>query len=111
MQHFLNLDKCGCGAYRYLAVREHKRSYEVYLIHHSHSHNSPAQRKYSKLASIPKHRLNIHDERVDEETKEKRVRLTFDQIVALKSLVKQVEAGPESGDELLSELIPETIPA
>ena len=91
MQHFLNLDKCTCGAYRYLAVREHKRSYEVYLIHHSHSHNSQDQRKYAKLASIPKYRLNIHDERVNEMTGEKTVKLTFEQTIALRSLLKELD--------------------
>ena len=57
---------------------------EVYLIHHSHLHNSQDQRKYAKLASIPKHRLNIHDERINELTEEKRIKLTFDQIVTLR---------------------------
>lgn len=92
MQHFLNLDKCQCGAYRYLAIREHKRSYEVYLIHHSHSPLSQNQRKYAKLASIPKHRLNIHEARVNELTEEKRVKLTFEQISVLKSVLKELEA-------------------
>ena len=95
MQHFLNLDKCSCGAYRYLAIREHKRSYEVYLIHHAHIPNSQAQRKYSKLASIPKHRLNIHDERINELTEEKRIRLTYDQIATLRSVLKEIGADPK----------------
>ena len=91
MQHFLNLDKCECGAYRYLAIREHKRSYEVYLIHHSHSQLSPDQRKYAKLASIPKHRLNIHETRVNEMPEEKRVALTCEQTLLLKSILRQLQ--------------------
>jgi hypothetical protein len=95
MQHFLNLDKCTCGAYRYLAIREHKRSYEVYLIHHSHSPVSQNQRRYAKLASIPKHKLNIHDQRVNELTEEKTVKLTFEQITALRSVLKELGADPK----------------
>ena len=104
MQHFLNLEKCTCGAYRYLAVREHKRSYEVYLIHHSHSYNSQDQRKYAKLASIPKYRLNIHDERINETTGEKTVKLTFEQTIALRSLLKELDNNDKlEGKEMDSE--------
>jgi hypothetical protein len=92
MQHFLNLDKCTCGAYRYLAVREHKRSYEVYLIHHSHTKSSSDQRKYSKLASIPKYKLNIHDQRADQQEQERTISLTIEQTTALKSLLKELDA-------------------
>jgi hypothetical protein len=91
VQHFLNLDKCTCGAYRYLAVREHKRSYEVYLIHHSHLPNSQDQRKYSKLASIPKYRLNFHDQRQNEIGHETTVKITFEQSMALRSLLKELD--------------------
>lgn len=91
MKHFLNLDRCTCGAYRYLAVREHKRSYEVYLIHHLHSQDSQDSRKYAKLASIPKYKLNMHDERMNEFTEERRIRITFEQSLALKSLLKELE--------------------
>ena len=117
MQHFLNLDKCTCGAYRYLAVREHKRSYEVYLIHHSHLPNSQDQRKYAKLASIPKYRLNIHDERMNELTGEKTVRLTFEQTIALRSLLKELNTSDRSEqaevsveEEPIHDEISETIP-
>ena len=92
MQHFLNLDKCTCGAYRYLAVREHKRSYEVYLIHHSHSRDSQDKRKYAKLASIPKYLLNMHDERINELTGERSVKLSFEQAMALRSLLKELDS-------------------
>ena len=91
MQHFLNLDKCTCGAYRYLAVREHKRSYEVYLIHHANSTTVRDQRKYSKLASIPKRKLNIHESRVNEIPQEKTIKLTFEQTMALRALVKELD--------------------
>jgi hypothetical protein len=90
MKHFLNLERCTCGAYRYLAVREHKRSFEVYLIHHSHSRNGNDSRRYSKLASIPKYRLNIHDERVNELKDEHLVKLSFEQVLALKSLAREL---------------------
>jgi len=93
MQHFLNLEKCTCGAYRYLAVREHKKSYEIYLIHHMHFATGQDTRKYSKLASIPKYRVNIHDERINLRQKEKTIRLSFDQSLVLKSVLKQLETG------------------
>src|SRR5579862_8613239 len=96
MQHFLNLDKCTCGAYRYLAVREHKRSYEIYLIHHMHFATGQDTRKYSKLASIPKHRINIHDERMNLQQKEKTIKLSSEQSIALKSVLKQLETNFEN---------------
>ena len=89
MKHFLNLERCTCGAYRYLAVREHKKSYEVYLIHHMHSTDADA-RKYTKLASIPKYRLNIHEERLNEEKQTKTIQINFEQTLALKSLLKEL---------------------
>ena len=106
MQHFLNLDKCSCGAYRYLAIREHKRSYEVYLIHHSHSRSTQDSRKYMKLASIPKYKLNIHDDRVNELSQKKVVSLTFEQSTALKTILRELESVENSivqegeGDQL-----------
>jgi len=96
MQHFLNLDKCTCGAYRYLAIREHKKSYEVYLIHHMHFATGQDTRKYSKLASIPKFKLNIHDERINTQQKERTIKLSIEQSFALKSILNQLEIGIES---------------
>jgi hypothetical protein len=109
MKHFLNLDRCTCGAYRYLAVREHKRSFEVYLIHHSHSLRENDSRKYRKLASVPKYKLNIHDERINEMKDDCLVRLSFEQVLALKSLARELslptdeptKMETESGDESL----------
>ncbi|MCL4517943.1 MAG: hypothetical protein M1587_01960 [Thaumarchaeota archaeon] len=98
MKHFLNLERCNCGAYRYLAVREHKKSYEVYLIHHVHSQETDS-RKYSKLASIPKYLLNIHDERVNQIGERKSVNITFEQSMALKSLLREVCATNPIPDE------------
>lgn len=92
MQHFLNLDKCTCGAYRYLAIREHKRSYEVYLIHHLHSQNSQDQRRYSKLASIAKYRLNIHEPRINEVAEERTVKLSTEQFLILRSLLRDLDS-------------------
>ena len=89
MKHFLNLERCTCGAYRYLAMREHKRSYEVYLIHHMHSADTDT-RKYSKLASIPKYRLNIHEGRMNEPKEDRVIKITFEQSVALKSLLREL---------------------
>ncbi|HYB04789.1 MAG TPA: hypothetical protein VED17_10020 [Nitrososphaerales archaeon] len=99
MQHFLNLEKCNCGAYRYLAVREHKKSYEIYLIHHLHFSNAQNVRKYSKLASIPKFRINIHNQRVEEETKQKTIQLNFDEAAVLKSVLRKLECGIETLEE------------
>jgi len=101
MQHFLNLEKCNCGAYRYLAVREHKKSYEIYLIHHLHYSNGENLRKYSKLASIPKFRINIHDQRTEEATQPKSLDLNFEEIAALKSVLRKLEGNvtPESSAE------------
>lgn len=96
MQHFLNLDKCSCGAYRYLAIREHKRSYEIYLIHHAHSRGSQDSRKYMKLASISKYKLNIHDERINDISQKKIVSLTFEQSIALRSLLKELDIGEDA---------------
>lgn len=113
MQHFLNLEKCTCGAYRYLAVREHKRSYEVYLIHHAHGQNSEDRRKYAKLASIPKHKLNIHDTRLNDFKIARSIQVSSEQIRALRSLVKDLEIGlavtdyePESTVVEEAEIIP-----
>lgn len=114
MQHFLNLDKCSCGAYRYLAIREHKKSYEVYLIHHSHSRGSQDSRRYMKLASIPKRKLNIHDESNVEFSQKKVISMTFEQSIALKSLLKELDAvGSEIVDERNVEQLemPEQVPA
>jgi hypothetical protein len=91
MQHFLNLEKCNCGAYRYLAVREHKKSYEIYLIHHLHFSDGRNTRKYSKLASIAKFRINIHDQRFEEELKRKTIELNFDEASVLKSVLRKLE--------------------
>jgi hypothetical protein len=91
MQHFLNLEKCNCGAYRYLAVREHKKSYEIYLIHHLHYSNGDNLRKYSKLASIPKFRINIHDQRTEEAKQSRSLDLNFEEIFVLKSVLRKLE--------------------
>jgi len=93
MQHFLNLDKCQCGAYRYLAVREHKKSFEIYMIHHKHFSSGQDVRKYRKLASIPKFRINIHDVRVDQEQRDTTVKLSYEEITVLKLLLRQIESG------------------
>ncbi|MDA4111825.1 MAG: hypothetical protein OK439_04760 [Thaumarchaeota archaeon] len=103
MQHFLNLDKCNCGAYRYMAVREHKKSYEIYLIHHTHLPSGQDTRKYAKLASIPKFRLNLHDERTNEISTEKILKLTFEQSLALRSVLSQLD-NPKEKDSVSSDL-------
>ena len=99
MQHFLNLDRCSCGAYRYMAVREHKRSYQVYLIHHMHFPNGRDERKYSKLASIPKYKIDIHSERVNEFREGKLIRATFEEIIALRSILRQIDSAPEKTED------------
>ncbi len=109
MQHFLNLEKCSCGAYRYLAVREHKKSYEIYLIHHLHFSSGQNVRKYSKLASIPKFRINIHDQRTEEDSKSKMIQLNFDETLALKSILRKLNygmVGAESIPDIDSENLP-----
>jgi hypothetical protein len=102
MQHFLNLEKCTCGAYRYLAVREHKKSYEIYLIHHRHFGAGQNIRKYSKLASIPKFRVNIHDKRIDQEFQDKKIKLTGQQVSVLRSVLTQLE-GPNHPQKEITE--------
>ena len=110
MKHFLNLERCNCGAYRYLAVREHKKSYEVYLIHPMHSQDADS-RKYSKLASIPKYRLNIHDERINQIPETKSVKITYEQSLALRSLLREVcEIGPIAEEETSQRPIEEIDP-
>ena len=96
MQHFLNLEKCNCGAYRYLAVREHKKSYEIYLIHHKHFSAGENVRKYAKLASIPKFKINIHDPRIQNEQRQRNVRLSYEEISILKSVLSQISSDPRS---------------
>ena len=54
MQHFVNLDKCPCGAYKYIALREHQKGYEVYLIEHRHIRGEKDTRKYKQLATFRK---------------------------------------------------------
>lgn len=54
-KHFVNFDKCRCGAYQYLAVRILRRSLTVYLIH-----IRGKERKYLNVAHIKKHMLDIH---------------------------------------------------
>ncbi len=76
---------------RYLAVREHKKSYEIYLIHHRHFSTGQDVRKYSKLASIPKFKLNIHERRVDQQQNGKTIRLSNEEISVLKSGPRQLD--------------------
>jgi hypothetical protein len=97
MQHFLNLERCSCGAYRYLAIREHKKSFEIYLIHHRHLSADQNVRKYRKLASIPKFKINIHDERWERETK-RTIRLRTEEMDVLKSLLHQLDSGSDIQD-------------
>lgn len=97
MQHFLNLEKCTCGAYRYLAVREHKKSYEIYLIHHRHFSTGQNIRKYTSLASIPKFKLNVHGQRIDMQPSQKTVNLNNEEVMVLRSVLRQIESG--SADE------------
>src|SRR6202047_1798060 len=54
MQHFVNLDKCPCGSYKYIALREHQKGYEVYLIEHRHARGAKDTRKYKQLATFRK---------------------------------------------------------
>ncbi|MDG6918580.1 MAG: hypothetical protein JRN62_03985 [Nitrososphaerota archaeon] len=59
LKHFQPLEKCRCGAYRYLAAREHRKSFEVVLIHQMPG----GERKYLKVASFPKSVLEFHEAR------------------------------------------------
>ena len=54
MQHFVNLDKCTCGAYKYIALREHQKGYEVFLIEHRHVRGEKDTRKYKQMATFRK---------------------------------------------------------
>jgi hypothetical protein len=59
MEHFRPLDRCECGAYRYLAAREHGKSFEVVEIHQT----PQGKRNYRKVAGFPKSALAWHDPR------------------------------------------------
>ncbi len=54
-KHFVNFDRCACGAYQYLAVRLLRRSFTVYLIH-----IKGKERKYLNVAHIKNSTLDIH---------------------------------------------------
>lgn len=54
-KHFVNFDKCICGAYQYLAVRLLKRSLTIYLIH-----VKGKERKYLSVAHLKKSMLDVH---------------------------------------------------
>jgi hypothetical protein len=54
-KHFVNFDKCQCGAYQYLAVRLLRKSFTVYLIH-----VRGKERKYLNVAHVPNSALDIH---------------------------------------------------
>ncbi len=54
-RHFVNLERCRCGAYRYLAARILKRGVTFYLIHINGKH-----RKYLNVAHIKKNMLDVH---------------------------------------------------
>ena len=54
-KHFVNFEKCSCGAYQYLAVRLLRRSITVYLIH-----IRGKERRYLNVAHLKKSTLDIH---------------------------------------------------
>jgi hypothetical protein len=56
--HLHALEPCSCGAYRYLAAREHKKSFEILEIH-----QLGTVRNYRKVASVDKVSLAWHDVR------------------------------------------------
>lgn len=56
LTHFRPLERCACGALQYLAVREHKKSFEIVLIHQAAS----SGREYAKVASFKKSELDFH---------------------------------------------------
>jgi len=59
MGHFRPLERCECGAYRYLAAREHSRTFEIVEIHQTPN----GRRNYRKVAGVPKVDLVWHDAR------------------------------------------------
>ncbi len=54
-KHFVNFEKCRCGAYQYLAVRVLRKSFTVYLIH-----ISGTKRRYVNVAHVKKATLDVH---------------------------------------------------
>lgn len=54
-KHFVNFDKCTCGAYQYLAVRLLRRSLTIYLIH-----VKGKERRYLNVAHVKKSQLDVH---------------------------------------------------
>jgi hypothetical protein len=54
-RHFVNFDRCVCGAYQYLAVRILRKSLTVYLIH-----IRGKERRYLNVAHVKNSTLDIH---------------------------------------------------
>ena len=54
-KHFVNFDKCVCGAYQYLAVRLLRHSLTIYLIH-----VKGKERKYLSVAHVKNSTLDVH---------------------------------------------------
>jgi hypothetical protein len=54
-KHFVNFDRCICGAYQYLAVRLLRKSLTVYLIH-----IKGKERRYLNVAHVKNSSLDIH---------------------------------------------------
>ena len=57
-QHFGELDRCRCGAYRYIMLRETKKNIDIQLIHQDRG--KVPNRRYRTVARISKFLLDIH---------------------------------------------------
>ena len=59
MKHFVNLDPCySCGAYRYLALSERPKSFELVMVHQRRGKDG--KRRVKTLISLKKSSLPMH---------------------------------------------------
>jgi hypothetical protein len=67
------------------------------MIHHRHFSDGQNVRKYCKLASIPKFKTNIHDERFNRQQSDRTLKLSFEEVSLLRSLLRQLDVTPSLG--------------
>ena len=63
-----------------------------------HNQNSQDQRKYAKLASIPKHKLNIHEIRINQLANARTINVSYEHALALRSLLKDIDSEGTSSE-------------
>lgn len=89
LHHFGAIDRCSCGAYRYLALKTLKRFIEVVKIH---QHAESGKREYVVVAKIPKSALEEHQNRNKASGEEASLRLSLSQIrTELSAVIAKME--------------------